>query len=97
MGEPGRSLPILWTRAFAEQFDRLPAGDRRVVDAMLDRLARQHHRARMRAPIDVGRVRLWATPRVHAPGGMYRVTWQYDDETIPQAIICWTVALVERG
>lgn len=97
MGRTGRSLPVLWTRAFAEQFDRLPEGDQRAVDGMLDRLAPQHHQARMASRIDVGRVHLWATPRIHAPGGACRGTWQYDDESAPQAIICWTVASVERA
>ncbi len=73
MGSIEGSLPVLWSRAFAEEFERLPSGDRRAVDAMLDRLAQQHDGARMRARIDVGRVHLRATPRVHAPGGVCRV------------------------
>ena len=62
---------------------------------MLDRLEERHDQAEMRQVIHVGSAILFATPRIYAPDGLYRVTWCYDDPDKPGSIVCITLASVE--
>lgn len=59
---------------------------------MLDRLEQEHDTAEMRTILKVGQLSIYATPRIHAPSAVYRITWLYDNRDDPKAIVCVTVA-----
>jgi hypothetical protein len=84
-------LNLEYSDTFAELYDQLPASDLAAVNSMLDRLTVRHDQPEMRAMIKVGDTALFATPRIHAPDGLYRITWLYGEESI----VCVTVASVE--
>ena len=88
-------LPSVFTETFARLYEDLPARDVPDVDEMLDRLEENHAKAEMRTIINLGAHSVFATPRVYAPGGVYRITWIYDDRGTPTAITCVTVASIE--
>lgn len=77
-------LTLLFTSFFADLYHDLPASDVKV-DEMLDRLEIDHHRPEMRAMIQVGDTRLFATPRIYAATAC-RITWCYDNRDTPTAI-----------
>ena len=89
------TLPIQFTDTFAALFAALPHQDVAAVDSMLDELECGHDQPQMRGILRIGAHTLFATPRIHAPGAIYRVTWRYDDRDDPTAIVCITVAGVE--
>ena len=88
-------LPLLFTATFTELYERLPASDFSEVSAALDDLEEGHDRPEMRNVIHIGSAVLFTTPRIYSPGGVYRITWQYDHRDLPTAIVCITVASVE--
>lgn len=89
------AVALRFTEVFADLYESLPLGDVEAVDRMLDELERRHDQPEMRNAIRVGDHTLFATPRIGARGGLYRITWQYDDRDRPSAIICLTVADIE--
>lgn len=88
-------VPLEFTATFAELYERLPAADLAEVNAALDELEEGHDRPEMRNIIHVGAALLFATRRIYSPGGVYRITWQYDHREHPKAVVCITVASVE--
>ena len=90
------TLPLHFTATFAELYEHLPAPDFGNVNDALDELEEGHDRPEMRNVIHVGPAVLLATRRIYSPGGVYRITWQYDDRDHPTtAVVCITVASVE--
>ena len=89
------ALSIEFTVTFAELYRSLPPGDVAAVDRMLDELEARHDQPHLRAIIRVGEHSLFATPRISAPRGLYRITWTYDRRDSPTAIVCLTVARIE--
>lgn len=85
-------LPAVFTDAFADLYRKLPRRDVGHVDLMLDRLEEEHGTAEMRTILKVGQLSIYATPRIHAPSALYRITWLYDNRDDPTAIVCVTVA-----
>lgn len=88
-------LPLLFTATFSGLYERLAARDLPEVSAVLDFLEEGHGRPEMRNVVHVGEAVLFATRRIHSPGGVYRITWQYDNQERPTALVCFTVASVE--
>lgn len=88
-------LALVFTETFAALYDGLPMRDVAAVDRMLDELERHHEQPHLRGVIRVGEHSLFVTPRIHAPGGLYRITWCYDDRRQPTAVVCLTVAEIE--
>lgn len=65
------------------------------IDAFLHRLADGHNLASMRiASIRVAQtnIQLWATDELRLSGGVYRVTWRYEDRGPDTVIVCFTLA-----
>lgn len=89
------NLRVHFTPTFVENYEAVPRSDLAVVNEMLDRLEQQHGRPEMRHVLRIGEVSLFATPRIHAPEGVYRITWLYDDRDRPTIIVCVTVASIE--
>jgi hypothetical protein len=88
-------LPLVFTDTFVASYDAIPAADVAAVNRALDELEEQHDQPGMRNVIHVGTAVLFATPRIYAPEGVYRITWCYDDRNRPTAVACITVASVE--
>lgn len=88
-------LPLEFTATFADSYEALPNRDVEAVNRALDRLEERHDQPEMRQVIHVGSAVLFATPRIYAPEGRYRVTWCYDDPAKPDSVVCITVASVE--
>lgn len=88
-------LPLVFTEAFIASYDAVPEPDVAAVNRMLDDLEERHGQPEMRNVIHVGAAVLFATPRVLAPRGVYRITWCYDDRERPTAVACLTVASIE--
>ena len=88
-------LPLELTRAFVESYDAVPEPDVEAVNRMLDDLEERHDQPEMRNIIHIGLAVLFATPRIYAPGSVYRITWCYDNRNRPSAIACITVASLE--
>lgn len=88
-------LPLKFTRAFAGSYDALPEPDVEAVNRVLDDLEQRHDQPEMRNVIHVRSAVLFATPRIYAPNGVYRITWCHDDPDQPSAVACITVASVE--
>ena len=88
-------LPLEFTPTFVDSYDAVPGPDAEAVNRMLDNLEERHDQPEMRSMIQIGAAVLFATPRIYAPGGVYRITWCYDDRDQPAAIACITVASVE--
>lgn len=95
MPVPGNPLPSLWTETFARLYNALSSRDARVIDELVDALEVDHAAGHMRNVIHIGDTFVYATQRAYAPGGVYRVTWQYDDSDAPTALVCITVAEIE--
>lgn len=89
------NLQVHFTHTFVENYEAVPQSDLAGVNEMLDRLERQHGQPEMRHVLRIGDVSLFATPRIHAPEGVYRITWLYDDRDHPTFIVCLTVASIE--
>lgn len=89
------NLQVHFTHSFVENYEAVPQSDLSAVNQMLDRLEHDHDRPEMRHMLRVGEVSLLATPRIQAPGGVYRITWRYDDRDRPTIIVCITVASIE--
>ena len=89
------SLPLVFTEAFIASYDAVPGPDVAAINRMLDDLEERHGQPEMRNVIHVGAAVLFATPRVYASRGVYRLTWCYDDRDRPTAIACITVASIE--
>jgi hypothetical protein len=89
------NLQVHFTHTFVENYEAVPQSDLPGVNQMLDRLERHHARPEMRHILRIGDVSVFATPRIHAPGGVYRITWRYDDRDRPTVIVCITVASIE--
>jgi hypothetical protein len=88
-------LPLEFTRAFAESYDALPEPDVEAVNRVLDDLEQRHDQPETRNVIHIGSAVLFATPKIYAPSGVYRINWCYDDPDQPSAVACITVASVE--
>lgn len=88
-------LPLVFTETFVASYDAVPGPDVAAVNRMLDGLEERHGQPEMRNVIHVGAAVLFATPRVYAPRGVYRITWCYDDRERPTAVACITVAAIE--
>ncbi|GBE22898.1 hypothetical protein BMS3Bbin01_02275 [bacterium BMS3Bbin01] len=87
-----RPLAAMFTEVFNDLYGNLPAADVPKVDAMLDRLEKEHAHPEMRNVIRVANTTLFATPRIYAPTAIYRINWCYDGSDPPTAIVCITVA-----
>lgn len=88
-------LPLEFTATFTDSYEALPSRDVAAVNRMLDHLEERHDQPEMRQVIHVGSAVLFATPRIHAPEGLYRITWCYDDPGKLGSIVCITIASVE--
>lgn len=72
-------------------------GDDRGIDEFLRRLSREHESAEMReARLEITGfgILLWATCELRLSGGLYRITWRYEDRDGQRAIVCFTLAQV---
>lgn len=88
-------LPLEFTASFTDSYEALPHRDVAAVNRLLDQLEERHDQPEMRQVIHVGRAVLFATPRVYAPEGLYRVTWCYDHPDKAASIVCITAASIE--
>jgi len=88
-------LRLKFTPTFVDSYNAVPEADVEAVNRMLDDLEERHDQPEMRSIIHVGSAVLFATPRIYAPHGVYRITWCYDDRERPSAIACITVASLE--
>lgn len=71
--------------------------DRERVDGFLQRLSTDHASAEMREArpdIPGTDIVLWATCELVLGGGVYRVTWRYEDRDGDRVIVCFTLAQV---
>ena len=69
--------------------------DHEDIAAFLHRLAARHMLASMRAAsIRIGgtSIQLWATDGIRLSGGVYRVTWRYEERGAIAVIVCFTLA-----
>jgi hypothetical protein len=72
-------------------------GDDCGIDEFLRRLSRELESAEMReARLEITGVGilLWATCELRLSGGLYRVTWRYEDRYGRRTIVCFALAQV---
>ena len=71
--------------------------DSRDVDGVLRRLSLKHKTAQMRKSrlqIPGTDIELWTTHKIRLSGGMYRVTWRYEERDGRRVIVGFTLAQV---
>ena len=89
------TLPLIFTDTFAASYREVPERDVPQINEWLDQLEQHHDQPDLRYMIRIGDDRLFATGRIYAPTGVYRITWTYDDKKHPTAIACILVASLE--
>lgn len=65
------------------------------IDAFLHRLAAGHASGSMRASsirIEATDIQLRATDELRLSGGVYRITWRYEERVEGTVIVCFTLA-----
>lgn len=71
--------------------------DSRDIDLFLRRLSMKHSAAQMRKSrlqIPGTDIELWATHKIRLSGGLYRVTWRYEERDDARVLVCFTLAQV---
>lgn len=89
------TLPLIFTDTFAATYQEIPERDVPQINEWLDKLEQHYYQPGLRNMICIGDGGLFATGRIYAPTGVYRIAWVYDGKKNPSAIACILVASLE--
>jgi len=89
------TLPLIFTDTFAASYQEIPERDVPQINEWLNKLEQHYDQPDLRNMIRIGAAGLFATGRIYAPTGVYRIAWAYDDKKNPTAIACILVASPE--